>query len=160
MQAVPVLLHSNLCHARCPLPRLQARLHTLFPGLAEEDDGAAPGWLRWAFACVRSRAFRLGPERYAFVPFLDAANHAPAPRAAYREAGGAVELVALAGGLAAGEEVTISYCGGTGCARDLGWGIRVARAGSACHRTRWADVPTAFESAKCCADIESAMVSC
>lgn len=32
--------------------------------------------MEWGFACVRSRAFRLGPEAFAFVPFLDMANHA------------------------------------------------------------------------------------
>ena len=128
MQVVPVLLRKDLCQGSRTVTAalcLQARLRALFPGLAQEDDGDAPGWLRWAFACVRSRAFRLGPERFAFVPFLDAANHAARPRAAYREGGGGVELVALAG-LAAGEEVTISYCGGKGCARDLSWLTMVA----------------------------------
>ena len=117
-------------HARrFRVPPLQARLRALFPGLAQEEGGAAPGWLRWAFACVRSRAFRLGPERYAFVPFLDAANHAAQPRAAYSEAGGAVELVALAGGLAPGEQVTVSYSGGRGCARGLCWPAVLACSG-------------------------------
>lgn len=127
--------------------RRQARLRALFPGLAREDEGDdAPGWLRWAFACVRSRAFCLAPERFAFVPFLDLvrpcscekrlyagaleraaeagaprqANHAAEPAAAYREAGGAVELVARAP-LAPGEQATISYSGARGCAPPAGF---------------------------------------
>ncbi|KAK9841856.1 hypothetical protein WJX81_007585 [Elliptochloris bilobata] len=118
--AVPFCLpHELLLALRSPViasgaQEQQARLRALFPGLAQEAADGVPGWLHWAFACVRSRAFCLGPERFAFVPFLDAANHAVEPRAAYREAGGAVELVALEGGLAAGQQVTISYSGGRG----------------------------------------------
>lgn len=93
----------------------QARLHVLCPGLMEDGSGGEPGWLQWAFACVRSRAFCLGPDRFAFVPFLDVANHAAEPRGAFREAGDAVELVALAGGVEAGQQVTISYSGERGC---------------------------------------------
>ena len=35
----------------------------------EEEDG--PGLLQWAYACVRSRAFFLGNDYFAFIPFLD-----------------------------------------------------------------------------------------
>ena len=43
-----------------------------------------PSFFEWAFACVRSRAFRLGEQRFAFVPFLDIANHSPSPNAGFR----------------------------------------------------------------------------
>ena len=74
-----------------------------------------PTWLEWAFGCVRSRAFRLGPESFAFVPFLDAANHAAEPSCDFRLApdGSRVELVAVQEARA-GEEATISYTGPQG----------------------------------------------
>ncbi len=75
---------------------------------------------------------RAGPDAFAFVPFLDLANHAdqtnpasPAPNADFRVAqpqeaqngtagaSSCFELVAVRP-LAAGEEVTISYCGAGG----------------------------------------------
>jgi hypothetical protein len=31
----------------------------------------APSWLQWGFACVRSRAFGVGGEAWASIPFLD-----------------------------------------------------------------------------------------
>lgn len=43
-----------------------------------------PTFFEWAFACVRSRAFRLGDQRFAYVPFMDVANHAERPNAAFR----------------------------------------------------------------------------
>ncbi|GLI68384.1 hypothetical protein VaNZ11_012712, partial [Volvox africanus] len=57
----------------------KARLTALFPELMEPLAPDVPGWLQWAFACVRSRAFRVGTDAFAFVPFLDFANHAEAP---------------------------------------------------------------------------------
>lgn len=43
-----------------------------------------PTWLQWAFACVRSRAFKLADECFAFVPFLDVANHEEEPSCDFR----------------------------------------------------------------------------
>ncbi|KAG2447358.1 hypothetical protein HYH02_007686 [Chlamydomonas schloesseri] len=59
----------------------QDRLMGLFPELMEPLAPDVPSWIQWAFACVRSRAFRAGPDAFAFVPFLDLANHADAPQA-------------------------------------------------------------------------------
>eukprot|EP00198_Chlamydomonas_reinhardtii_P009549 XP_001698886.1 predicted protein [Chlamydomonas reinhardtii] len=59
----------------------QDRLMGLFPELMEPLAPDVPSWFQWAFACVRSRAFRAGPDAFAFVPFLDLANHADAPQA-------------------------------------------------------------------------------
>ncbi len=64
--------------------RLQERLRSLFSGLADEMGPGLPSFFEWAFACVRSRAFQLGEQRYAFVPFLDIANHSPTPNAGFR----------------------------------------------------------------------------
>lgn len=66
------------------------RLKVLFPQLMpdeedEEEDG--PGLLQWAYACVRSRAFFLGGNYFAYLPFLDMANHSSQPTAAYRPTG-------------------------------------------------------------------------
>ena len=60
------------------------RLSTEFPSLANlsEHDGLPP-LLRF-FACVRSRAFKASEDCFAFVPFLDAANHSDAPNADFR----------------------------------------------------------------------------
>jgi len=98
-----------------------------------------PSYLQWGFACVRSRAFRLGPQAFGCVPFIDFANHTDTPNADIRvqtaaadaagqqqqqqedgsegsegsgsNAGeGFVELVALAD-VAAGSEITMSYSG-------------------------------------------------
>jgi len=93
----------------------QARLKRLFPALCDPVDLDSCSWLAWAFACVRSRSLRLGDDMFAFVPFLDMANHAHKPNAAFRldEASGAIELVAL-GDVAPGDEVTISYSGPEG----------------------------------------------
>lgn len=46
-----------------------------------------PSWLQWGFACVRSRAFKLRDECFAFVPFLDLANHALDPSCDFRWGG-------------------------------------------------------------------------
>lgn len=117
----------------------KARLTKSFPTMsvpAVEEGGsdaapfpssaAAPTHIQWGFGCVRSRAFSLGPDRFAVVPFLDAANHADAdparPAAAYRfvegegtgvDDGDRVELVMLRG-VRVGEEVTVSYTGPEG----------------------------------------------
>ena len=63
---------------------VQERLCGLFPGLASPMGPELPTFFEWAFACVRSRAFRLGEQRFAFVPFMDVANHAERPNAAFR----------------------------------------------------------------------------
>lgn len=115
----------------------RARLAAAFPGLAapmleggngdEADEVAHPTHMEWAFACVRSRAFALGggggregagaaAPTFAFVPFLDLANHAPdTPNADFGLSadGSTVRLVAVAP-VAAGDEVTISYTGAAG----------------------------------------------
>lgn len=74
-----------------------------------------PTWLEWAFACVRSRAFQLGPDCFAFVPFLDTANHAGEPNANFEldSAKQTVHLVSV-GAIASGAEVTIRYTGQEG----------------------------------------------
>ncbi|KAG2434230.1 hypothetical protein HXX76_007955 [Chlamydomonas incerta] len=59
----------------------QDRLMGMFPELMEPLAADVPSWFQWAFACVRSRAFRAGADAFAFVPFLDLANHADAPQA-------------------------------------------------------------------------------
>ncbi|CAM9351837.1 unnamed protein product, partial [Phaeothamnion confervicola] len=75
---------------------------------------AMPTALQWAFALVRSRAFAAGAasgfEEFAFVPFLDQANHSPRPAAdfGYDAAADEWRLTTLAP-LPAGAEATISY---------------------------------------------------
>ncbi|CAN0524315.1 unnamed protein product, partial [Ectocarpus sp. 8 AP-2014] len=49
---------------------------------AEKETDAVPMALLWAFAMVRSRAFAADGDRFAFVPFLDMANHGFADPAA------------------------------------------------------------------------------
>ena len=94
----------------------QLRLRMLYapfcaaPAVEGAANGGAPSYMQWAFACVRSRAFRLtartggeggGGESgtasssassaaatFALVPFLDCANHSERPNAAYRLVGG------------------------------------------------------------------------
>jgi hypothetical protein len=60
-------------------------------------------------------ACRVGQEAFAFIPFLDQANHAAQPNADFKPAvdGLAYELVAVQD-IAAGAEVTISYTGPAG----------------------------------------------
>mmetsp|Transcript_41386 Transcript_41386/g.105857 ORF Transcript_41386/g.105857 Transcript_41386/m.105857 type:complete len:465 (+) Transcript_41386:144-1538(+) len=90
------------------------RLAALFPGLASpRATGGLPPLLR-TYALVRSRAFRASEDSFAFVPFLDAANHAPDPNADFRrDDAGVWQLVALRD-IAVGEEVCISYTGEEG----------------------------------------------
>ena len=90
---------------------MQERLKALFPGLATPMAGDnTPTYMQWGLACVRSRAFQLDKERFAMVPFLDIANHASEPNAAFRNnmSDSAVELVAVSN-IAAGQEAVISY---------------------------------------------------
>ena len=97
------------------------RLRGLFPGLsvAVDADGAGAGgctWLEYAFGLVRSRAFCLGDNHFAFVPVLDAANHATSePSADFQldTRSDSVVFFALKD-IKAGEEVTISYTGRSG----------------------------------------------
>ena len=56
-----------------------------WPAAAPAPAGG-PSWLQWGFACVRSRAFRLREDCFAFVPFLDLANHAADPSCDFRHA--------------------------------------------------------------------------
>jgi len=91
--------------------KVQDRLAALFSGLAAPMVGdSGTSFMQWGLACVRSRAFQLGKERFAFVPFLDIANHAPEPNAAFRnsEPAGAIELVAVSD-IGPGQEAFISY---------------------------------------------------
>ncbi|CAM9302999.1 unnamed protein product [Ectocarpus sp. 4 AP-2014] len=82
---------------------------------AEKETDAVPMALLWAFAMVRSRAFAADGDRFAFVPFLDMANHGfadPAANFTYISGGesqtGVFQLQAIRN-ISAGEEVTISY---------------------------------------------------
>lgn len=63
----------------------QERLRSLLPPeyMSPIEDGL-PSYLQWGFACVRSRAFRLGAQAFGCVPFLDFANHADNPNADIR----------------------------------------------------------------------------
>ena len=60
------------------------RLAGLFPSLAAPTDGTQLPSLLRSFACVRSRAFKASDDCFAFVPFLDTANHANEPNADFR----------------------------------------------------------------------------
>lgn len=91
---------------------MQERLAGLLPGLAVPMHGdCETTFMQWGLASVRSRAFQLKERnRFAFVPFLDIANHAPQPNSAFRnsEPAAAIELVAVAD-LEPGQEAFISY---------------------------------------------------
>ncbi len=102
--------HANASLAPCSVC-LQERLAGLFPGLATPmGNDSSTTFMQWGLACVRSRAFQLGKDRFAFVPFLDIANHSPAPNAAFRasESAAAIELVAITD-VDPGQEAVISY---------------------------------------------------
>eukprot|EP00667_Euglena_gracilis_P012546 EG_transcript_12905 len=91
----------------------QERLRELFPDMVPAADAppeAYPSPLLWAWALVRSRAFICGDRHFAFVPFLDMANHASLPTANFEVdlAARRYRLRALRA-LRAGEEVTITY---------------------------------------------------
>ena len=91
------------------------RLAGLFPGLSTPACEGGPTWFQWAFACVRSRAFRLGQDTFAFVPFLDTVNHAQEPNANFEMSPDRkhVNLVSLKN-IDEEAEVTISYTGEIG----------------------------------------------
>lgn len=92
------------------------RLRELFPGLAvpmlDSVDDTTTTYLEWAFSCVRSRAFRLGQNIFAFVPFLDIANHADCPNANFQVPVDrqSVNCVSVRD-IKCVEEITISYNG-------------------------------------------------
>jgi len=92
------------------------RLRSLFPHLMPEEaaeEGSGPSVLQWAYACVRSRAFFLKDDNFAYVPFLDMFNHSSTtPSVGYRlsNSEGVVEVVALTD-ISAGEEMYLSYTG-------------------------------------------------
>ncbi|KAI8468472.1 MAG: hypothetical protein J3K34DRAFT_10778 [Monoraphidium minutum] len=99
----------------------QERLARLFPAMAAPAGPGAPSWLQWAFACVRSRAFKVGPEAWATIPFLDMANHATDPNADFAAAlppgaggGGDCFYLIAVEDIKAGDEITISYTGPEG----------------------------------------------
>ncbi|KAL4540889.1 hypothetical protein Ndes2526B_g05447 [Nannochloris sp. 'desiccata'] len=91
------------------------RLRDLFPGLSAPLCENGPTYLEWAFACVRSRAFCLGQDIFAFIPFLDAANHNIDPNTNFEMSadGSTVNLVSLKE-IKENEELTISYTGSIG----------------------------------------------
>ena len=92
------------------------RLRKLFPGLAVPMDGdGGPTWMEYAFGCVRSRGFSLGEDRFAFVPVMDAANHAIDPNAdfSFNPSNNTIVLFAL-DNIPIGSEITISYTGRVG----------------------------------------------
>ena len=91
----------------------QERLRDLFPDMVPPADAPPemfPSPLMWAWAMVRSRGFAAGSEAFAFVPFLDMANHADIPSCnfEYAPADGCFYLRALRA-LPPGAEATISY---------------------------------------------------
>ena len=104
----------------------RARLAATFSGLASPftDTARHPTFMEWAFACVRSRAFSLGRASkekeealvFAYVPFLDCANHAPGTPTADFGLAGAADVVHLRAvtDIPAGQAVTISYTGPRG----------------------------------------------
>lgn len=114
---LPEELLSQLEHPAIIEAALQQkqRLASLFPGLSSPACVNGPTWLEWAFSCVRSRAFALGKDAFAFVPFLDAANHALEPNANFEVSPDrrSVNLVSLKS-IEEGEELTISYTGELG----------------------------------------------
>ena len=82
----------------------QERLAGLFPGDVFE-------WVPWAFACVRSRAFALADDAFAFVPYLDLVNHSEDPNCVFvqpESIGNPIRLAARRD-VEPGEEITISY---------------------------------------------------
>lgn len=91
------------------------RLRGLFPGLGVAMEDGGPTWMEYAFGCVRSRAFSLGKDAYAFVPILDAANHALEPNAdfSFNPNTNSILLFAMEN-ISAGDEITISYTGKVG----------------------------------------------
>ena len=97
----------------------QDRLMSLFPALSQSDEEEdEPSWMAWAFACVRSRAYKIDEASFALVPQMDLANHSVQPNANFRTSPDesklkALELVALKE-IKAGEEVFISYTGPEG----------------------------------------------
>ena len=90
----------------------------MLPELAQPIEPGICTRMQWAFACVRSRTFRLGPACHAFVPFMDMTNHSLPPVAAFRPHQGAVELLAVVDA-DEGTEATISYALADGCVRGL-----------------------------------------
>ncbi len=88
----------------------------MFPSLMEPHAEDCPSWFQWAFACVRSRSLKLGPDAFALAPFVDLANHGIEANSDFRvEKGGngSVQLFALKD-MKADTEVLISYSGPDG----------------------------------------------
>jgi hypothetical protein len=95
----------------------QQRLTSLFPALSQIDEEEdEPSWMAWAFACVRSRAYRIDGSSFGLVPHMDLANHSVQPNSNFRtseDASKALELVALKE-IKQGDEIFISYTGPEG----------------------------------------------
>lgn len=91
------------------------RLKSIFPGFSTPMEGeSGPTFMEWAAACVRSRALQLGPQAFAFVPFIDVANHDhERPNADFKVEGEYVVLAAIRR-IASGDQVTIRYTGEAG----------------------------------------------
>jgi len=98
----------------------KSRLADMFPGLSVKmSDGDGPTWLEYAFSCVRSRAFKFGEEKYAFVPILDAANHSLDPNADFSFNPQNKKMILFAmEEIKMGDEITISYSGKVGYANS------------------------------------------
>mmetsp|Transcript_24477 Transcript_24477/g.66812 ORF Transcript_24477/g.66812 Transcript_24477/m.66812 type:complete len:450 (-) Transcript_24477:151-1500(-) len=111
-QKLEQLQHSSIIEGAL---KQQERLTGLFPELMDTEGMGDCSWFQWAFACVRSRAFKITDDIFAFVPFLDMANHSARPNANFKlnAASGAFELVALEE-VEKGQHVTISYSGESG----------------------------------------------
>lgn len=94
----------------------QQRLMALFPALSQSDDEDEPSWMAWAFACVRSRAYRIDGSSFGLVPNMDLANHSVQPNSNFqtsKDNSKSLELVALKE-IKQGEEIFISYTGPEG----------------------------------------------
>eukprot|EP00611_Tribonema_gayanum_P022634 TRINITY_DN4587_c0_g1_i1.p1 TRINITY_DN4587_c0_g1~~TRINITY_DN4587_c0_g1_i1.p1 ORF type:complete len:288 (-),score=101.68 TRINITY_DN4587_c0_g1_i1:82-945(-) len=96
----PLMMQTHMAHPRT------ACYSALGPGVLQ----SLPFALQWAFALVRSRAFSAGNDQFAFVPFLDMANHNFNPNAnfTFDSAIGSFKLTALTD-VKAGSQVFISY---------------------------------------------------
>ena len=114
LNSIQALTMSVFLHTQAYFDMVQSvqdRLARLFPGLdfPMPGDGATT-YMQWALACVRSRAFQLSKDRFAFVPFLDIANHSSEPNAAFRasKTTAGIELVVVSD-VDEGQEAVISY---------------------------------------------------
>lgn len=109
-QSMLAELHHN--EAALAAQAQQQRLRSLFPELmpaAGAGPEMFPSQLQWTFALVRSRAFAMGDNHYALVPFLDLANMSTTPNVDFEfsEADNCFYLKTIRT-VAIGEELTLS----------------------------------------------------